>query len=329
MNILLVIVILILFFFALRGYQKGFVRKLASMLSLVISIVLVSAALPYITTYIKVNTPIYTFLVLQCQKVIQTEVSSQLEGGSEFNKTQSAEGSLDRDLIRSTLEEYGLDGSMIDGLSDEDMISLGKEYLGEDAVNNYIESGDISALDPYDTLGLGDGAESGENLGSGISGAIQELSQVQQTEIIKQLKLPKFIQDLLISNNNKTGYAKLSANSFQQYIVHYLATILLNVLAFVVALIVVQLILSIIFMLLNLLVKLPILRFINKVLGLGIGGLQGLLAIWLLFAVISFFSMTEIGSQAVAMIGESAFLTWLYESNLFLKIIMQITAAIL
>ena len=52
-NILEVIVAAVILLFAAVGYRKGFVKKLAAMVSLLISVALVSALLPWITGFLK------------------------------------------------------------------------------------------------------------------------------------------------------------------------------------------------------------------------------------------------------------------------------------
>lgn len=66
--------------FAIAGFRKGFVKKFAAMVSLALSIVLVSALLPYITQYLKENTPVYTFLVEQCTGIMEKQVLNSLTG---------------------------------------------------------------------------------------------------------------------------------------------------------------------------------------------------------------------------------------------------------
>ena len=52
MNILEIAVVILIAVFAIAGWRKGFVRKLASMLSFVISIILVAVFLPYMTEFL-------------------------------------------------------------------------------------------------------------------------------------------------------------------------------------------------------------------------------------------------------------------------------------
>ncbi|MFR6591170.1 MAG: CvpA family protein [Gallintestinimicrobium sp.] len=77
-NLLEAAVVAVMVLFAIAGFRKGFVKKFAAMVSLALSIVLVSALLPYITQYLKENTPVYTFLVEQCTGIMEKQVLNSL-----------------------------------------------------------------------------------------------------------------------------------------------------------------------------------------------------------------------------------------------------------
>ena len=83
MNILELIVIVVAALFAFSGFRKGFVKKLAAMVSLVLSVVLVSAFLPYITQFLKDSTPVYTFIVGECREVVEEQAAKGLLAGTQ------------------------------------------------------------------------------------------------------------------------------------------------------------------------------------------------------------------------------------------------------
>ena len=80
-NLLEAAVVAVMVLFAIAGFRKGFVKKFAAMVSLALSIVLVSALLPYITQYLKENTPVYTFLVEQYRNYGKTGVEQPYRFG--------------------------------------------------------------------------------------------------------------------------------------------------------------------------------------------------------------------------------------------------------
>lgn len=67
MNLLTVIVLILFAIFILRGYRRGFIKSLASMISIVLSIVLVNIANPYVTDFLKTQTPLYDYVLEKCK----------------------------------------------------------------------------------------------------------------------------------------------------------------------------------------------------------------------------------------------------------------------
>lgn len=53
--------------FMIRGYRKGFIRSLASIISLAASVVLVSFVTPYVSEFLQTQTPIYVYVNKRCQ----------------------------------------------------------------------------------------------------------------------------------------------------------------------------------------------------------------------------------------------------------------------
>lgn len=91
MNLLTVIVILIFAIFALRGYQKGFVKSLASMISIVLSIVLVNFATPYVTDFLRTQTPVYEYIVDKCEKAFPVQDAQETPAGQSGRQAQDAQ----------------------------------------------------------------------------------------------------------------------------------------------------------------------------------------------------------------------------------------------
>lgn len=71
MNIFLIVVLIILAASIIWGYWRGFVRIAFSLVAMILMIVLVSWATPYITDFLKANTTIYEELVERCAQEIQ------------------------------------------------------------------------------------------------------------------------------------------------------------------------------------------------------------------------------------------------------------------
>lgn len=248
MNVLELIVIAAGALLAFSGFRKGFVRKLAAMLSLVLSIALVSAFLPYITDFLKEHTPVYSCIVQQCERAVERQASGLLP-------EKAAAGSAD-----------------------------------------------------------------------GQEKPLGKLTRIEQTALIDQLPLPKQLKELLLDYNNEEGYQGLRVSGFQDYLVNFIATGILNVAAFLVSVIVVQLLLWAVFTVLNVMANIPVIRMVNRIAGLLLGLLQWLFLAWLFFLILSMFSGTEAGLVLMNMVEQSELLSMLYESNLFLRIVLHAAA---
>ena len=105
-----------------------------------------------------------------------------------------------------------------------------------------------------------------------------------------------------------------------------MAGLILNILTFVVTLAVVNLVLRMTVLTLDNLAKLPVLNSINKAFGMVLGAAQGLLVVWVAFLVITAFGNTDAGRKLLEMIHESPILDFLYNINIFLKIMLRMMA---
>ncbi len=277
MNILEIVVIILTVIFAVTGYCKGFVRKLASLLSLVVSVVLVSVCLPYVTDFLKNSTPVYDMIVKQCREVVEDQIAGAL----------------------------GTDGLAAPGgniSADQFAGVLGADSLADVAPDIYqnMEQGEIMALmeqEGYDSSA--------------------------QNELIENLPLPKIFRDQLLGNNNAEGYRRLGVSTFQEYVVQFSATVILNVISFIVAFLLVQIALRMVIAALDILSQAPVLSMLNRVAGLLLGLLQMLFLLWIFFMAVSAASATEGGLYLMSMIQQSRILGYLYDSNLFLRIVLQ------
>ncbi|MFR8547169.1 MAG: CvpA family protein [Lachnospiraceae bacterium] len=307
MNILEIAVLILIAGFALAGWRRGFVRKLASMLSLVVSIVLVSVFLPYMTEFLKTDTPVYEYIVKQCREVVTENLTGVLtagsfEGGSQENKDAGAADSyrdIGREEIKALMEQYGYDSSIVDALSDEQLEEYKEKYI-EQYVQQY--------------FGGGDGAPTGE------------MTKIEQTELIEHLPIPEALRELLLNYNNDEGYSSLGVSSFQDYLIHFIATMILNVIAFVSAVILVQILLHVAITALDILAHIPLIGGVNRLLGLLLGCIQALFFLWLFFLILSMMSATQWGMQLMDMVQSSQALSSLYDSNLFLQIVVRTAA---
>lgn len=308
-NILEIAVAAVILLFAAAGYRKGFVKKLAAMVSLLVSVVLVSALLPWITAFLKENTPVYTMIEEQCRTVMEKQIGEALFSGAEKSTGESSQAEIYRNMgreeMKALIEANGYDGSLLDALSDEQLEQYKEQYIQQYFGSDTTDSG------------------GSENSGAFLLG---NLTRIEQTELIENLPLPEFLQDILLDYNNEEGYQGLGVSTFQDYLVGFIATGILNVAAFLVSVLIVHLLLWLSISALSILTNLPVIRVVNRVAGLALGLLQALMVLWLAFLILSLVSGTGIGMQLMKMVESSNWLNWLYQSNLFLEIVLRASA---
>lgn len=138
-----------------------------------------------------------------------------------------------------------------------------------------------------------------------------------QRMLIEQLNLPEQMKEALIENNNNEVYRLLGVDAFMDYIGAYLTNMVLNVICSIVLFLVVYIGIRLIMGWLDLLAKLPILSGMNQIAGAILGGIQGLLLIWVLCLVVTVCSTTVWGRAVLDQIEAAPWLMFLYQNNIF------------
>lgn len=139
-----------------------------------------------------------------------------------------------------------------------------------------------------------------------------------QDELIEGLPLPKSMRESLMENK-----AKQEAN-IKSYIVTHVTGIVINAFAFVLTFVIIFIALWVASIALNIISKLPILNQINRLAGLLVGGLQGLIIVWILFIILTVASSTQIGETAFQQINSSIILSFIYDKNLLLNSVFSV-----
>ena len=147
----------------------------------------------------------------------------------------------------------------------------------------------------------------------------EEETENKQESLIASLPLPETFKESLLENNTAENYVSMQAENFKQYVCRQITNVIINAIAFVITLIIAIIALAILCKTLDLLAKLPVLRQINSVAGLAAGIAEGLLIVWVLFAVLTMFAGSAFGKDALAMIAENPLLDFLYKNNLISK----------
>lgn len=151
----------------------------------------------------------------------------------------------------------------------------------------------------------------------------KEESESKQESLIEALPLPETFKESLTKNNTEESYVSMRAQSFEEYVCRQITNVIINAIAFVITLVLAIIALALLCKTLDLLAKLPVIRQINSIAGLAAGVAEGLLLIWVLFAVLTMFAGSEFGKEALAMISENPLLDFLYKNNMVSKYIAR------
>ncbi|MCM1272910.1 MAG: CvpA family protein [Clostridium sp.] len=150
-------------------------------------------------------------------------------------------------------------------------------------------------------------------------------SKSYQIDIINEMDVPDFIKTALLDNNHGQARIDFGVNTFYEYVSVYVSYMIVNALAFTVTFVLIMLLFGIINLVLALAVRLPIVNGINRFGGLLFGVLEALLIVWILFVAIAIFSDTQVGVWAYRQIENSKILTLIYDKNIFMNVITDLS----
>ncbi len=143
----------------------------------------------------------------------------------------------------------------------------------------------------------------------------EELALTEQISLIESADIPDFLKEAALDNNNNEIYSQLGVTTFAEYIGRYLAEWVINVLAYIITFIIVWCVVSIFVFSLDVIAGLPVLHGINRGIGTVLGLGVALVVIWIGFLGLSLMYSSEIGQMCYAWIEESEILTYLYNVN--------------
>lgn len=141
----------------------------------------------------------------------------------------------------------------------------------------------------------------------------QEITDPEST--IESYGLPELIAGALIENNTDEIYDELAVTVFEDYIAGYLSKIVINAGTFISLVAVLWAAFYILLFAANILDKIPVLRTLNRMLGLGCNLFVGILVVWLVFLVGITFLGDDISNVMLLYIRKSQILTFLFNTN--------------
>ena len=152
----------------------------------------------------------------------------------------------------------------------------------------------------------------------------ENMTRAAQAEAINALALPEFIKTEMLANNNPQAHAALAVSGFEDYISGFLAGLALNALAMLAVFAVVFLLMKLIALALNILTRLPVIHSLNKLLGVAVGAVQGVVLVWVALAVLVGIFAASTAFPVGELLPVSVLAKWFYENNLVMRLIVQV-----
>lgn len=162
-----------------------------------------------------------------------------------------------------------------------------------------------------------------EYLQSILEDEVQHRVEEHEEVPILGMELPEEIQQLFGGNATEQSSSLIEDTAIYDKAGDFVADQVVHRLAWVLAFTVILILLAVAVHFLDVLAKLPVLRNINRIGGLAVGLLEGLVVVWILFLVIVLCQGTEFGRELMSSVETNAFLKFLNDNNLLEQLILR------
>lgn len=137
------------------------------------------------------------------------------------------------------------------------------------------------------------------------------------------VNVPNSVIEGILQNTSGVADDFLEESGIYDQIAAGLANFVVEGISFVIALVLAWILVHMISQILGIVSHIPILKGVNRFLGLFAGAVHGMLIVWIAFYMIALCSTGEVGKALISYIYENQFLTFLYENNLVLTLILN------
>ncbi len=292
MNWVLLLVIAMFAVFGFIGWKKGIIKIVVSLATLIITLLLAVFIAPAVCQGLKTATKLDEGL----QEIVYNVIMQQ-RLGSDAKITGESGEPQENENISDTVGELPEELKNIE--ADKGNIDKYLQQIADNAGKASVYAGQI-----IDKLNMPDNVK----------------------EQMKQMVSEQNIRNM-IENNDITKIINQTDGSVQSVMVCMaaakLADLIFKAIVYVIVFIVVFAILRVIVAATDLVSRLPVIRQANKAVGLALGLVEGLIAVWIMFVVITACGSMEWAAKALTDISNSKLLSMLYESDIILKMIFK------
>lgn len=156
-----------------------------------------------------------------------------------------------------------------------------------------------------------------ENVEGALTPEESQSSSLDGMTAIENLNLPQEILDSL--------YETFGVNVLIESVSDYVAGWMIHVTGFVVLFLAVYVVIHVMMRWLDVMARLPIVSGVNKIAGAILGGVQGLLFVWLILLLIHAFSRSSWAEMLLVRIEGSRWLSFLYHYNVLSRLVFGIS----
>lgn len=149
--------------------------------------------------------------------------------------------------------------------------------------------------------------------------------QMEKEELLAELgvNIPDFLLEGILEKTTGATEDFLEESGAYTKVAESLANFVVEGIAFLLTLVTAWLLVHIISRMLGIVSRIPVIKGVNRLLGVVAGAIYGLLLVWLGFYVVALGSAGETGQIIVSYIYQSPFLIFLYENNFVLTMILK------
>ena len=142
-----------------------------------------------------------------------------------------------------------------------------------------------------------------------------------QVKLLQDLRIPDFLEKMLLENNNAQGYKDLGVDNVYRYAAKSIAGFIMNIIAGMLTFIIIRLLMMILVAVLTAAVnKFTILMVVNKTGGVIAGVILGIIIVWVVMFVLS---LAMKGDAYTNLLKDNGGLQWLHDHNVLMKISLK------
>lgn len=133
--------------------------------------------------------------------------------------------------------------------------------------------------------------------------------------IVDSLKLPDFLKNYLSQNLKTSGVLDDTRNKIIDYLGSEIAGLVINILSLILIYLIIRIAMMFIKVIIKTISRLPVFKQLDKTGGLVLGAIEGILAVYILCALLILFSAFPKFAQTIDRIEESRIASYFYQNN--------------